>query len=438
MSSPSRRPSRRAPATIVALAATALLALLTPGCSDADSGAGDGNSRSSTTVATTTTTGSKGTTSTERPDPPEQFSGTDEEFYVAPDPLPTGEPGELIRTMAVGEAEGQVTLKIMYHSRDAQDRDRAVTGLATYPTAEPPEGGWPVVATAPGTTGVSAQCGISHLAKEAPGWGVEGVRVMTDYIGLGPVGDPLHAYLSRPSEGHAVIDAVRAARHLPDAGAGDRWLSVGHSQGGHGALSAHELSADYAPELELVATLALAPAAMLDRVYGGIDPIVTSILTVMSLYGGAGEHPEIDVDDYVTPELAAVSGVLETGCLAEITEALIPLAASGGLFKADPRRTEPTKSLVLANDVGTVAVDAPLFLVSGTADDRVVIDRVRDFYARLCDTGQVTELLIVDGATHDSIIPQTATQTAKWLNARLAGDEPVDTCAESPTAPATP
>lgn len=419
---------------------TALLALLAPGCSDTDSGVADGDARSSTTADadSSTTTSAETTTSTEMPAPPEPFSGTDEEFYVPPEPLPAGQPGELIRTMAVGEPEGQVTLKIMYHSRDAQDRDRAVTGLVTYPTAESPEGGWPVVATAPGTTGVSARCGISHQASEAPGWGVEGVRVMTDYIGLGPVGDPLHAYLSRPSEGHAVIDAVRAARHLPDTGAGDRWLSVGHSQGGHGAMSAHELSDDYAPELELVATLALAPAAMLDRVYGGIDPIVTSILTVMSLYGGAGEHPEIDVDDYVTPELAAVSGVLETGCLGEITEALIPLAASGGLFEVDPRRTEPTKSLVLANDVGTVAVDAPLFLVSGTADDRVVIDRVRDLYARLCDTGQVTELLIVDGATHDSIIPQTATQTGKWLNARLAGDEPVDTCADSPTAPATP
>ena len=364
----------------------------------------------------------------------ELFAGTDEEFYVPPDPLPAGEPGDVIRVMEVSEADGMATLKIMYHSRDAQDRDRPVTALVTHPTTKAPEGGWPVVSTAPGTVGIADHCGISHIATDAPAWGIEGVRVMTDYIGLGAVGGPPHPYLSRPSEGHSVIDAVRAVRQLPDAHAGERWLSVGHSQGGHGALSAHELADDYAPELDHVATLAIAPAAMLEEVYGGIDPIVTGVLTAMSLYGGAGEHPEIDVDDYVSPGLAA-SDVLETGCLAEITDELVGVALGGGLFTADPRTTEPARSILLENEVGTVAVDAPLFLVSGTADDRVVIDRVRDFYARLCSVGQVTELLIVDGADHGSIVPETAAETGAWLQARLDGEEPTDSCAESPTAP---
>lgn len=369
------------------------------------------------------------------PAPVELFTGTDEEFYVPPDPLPEGEPGDLIRVMEVSEAGGLATLKIMYHSRDAQDRDRPVTGLVTYPTAEAPDDGWPVVSTAPGTVGIAAHCGVSHLADQAPGWGVEGVMVMTDYIGLGVVGGPPHPYLSRPSEGHSVIDAVRAVRQLPDAHASERWLSVGHSQGGHGALSAHELADEYAPDLDHLATLALSPAAMLDRVYGGIDPIVTAVLSAMSLYGGAGEHPEIVVDDYVSPGLAAAAGVLETGCLEEITNTLVPVVLGGGMFTADPRQTEPARSILLENEVGTMAVDAPLFLVSGTADDRVVIDRVRDLYAQLCDVGQVTELLIVEGSTHGGIVPDTADQTSAWLQARLDGDEPTDSCAASPTAP---
>ncbi len=394
-----------------------ILALAAAGCS------GDDGSDSEA--------GGPSVSSAEAPAAPEPFTGTDAAFYEAPDPLPEGEPGELIRVLPVGEADGTVTVKVMYHSRDARDRDRAVTGLVTYPTAPAPEGGWPVVATAPGTVGVAAQCGISHQITEAPDWGVDGVRVITDYLGLGPVGDPLHAYLSRPDEGHSVIDAVRAARQLPEAGAGDRWLSVGHSQGGHGALSASELAGDYAPELDLVGTLALAPAAMLDQVYGGIDPIVTGILTAMSLYGGAAEHPEIDVADYVTPELAAAAEVFDRGCLEEITEALVPLSPDG-LFSADPRETEPARSILLTNDVGLVAVDAPLFLVSGTVDDRVVIDRVRDLFDRLCATGQVTELLIVEGATHGSIVPETAERTEGWLEDRLAGEPPTDSCAEAP------
>jgi pimeloyl-ACP methyl ester carboxylesterase len=414
---PSRRRSWRS--ALGALLALALLA--TAACSRGGSSPGGGD----------------GDGDGDDPPPVELFTGTDEEFYVPPDPLPAGEPGDLIRVMEVSEAGGLATLKIMYHSRDAQDRDRPVTGLVTYPTTEAPEGGWPVVSTAPGTVGIAAHCGISHIAPDAPGWGIEGVRVMTDYIGLGAVGGPPHPLQSRPTAGDSVIDAVRAVRQLPDAHAGERWLSVGHSQGGHGALSAHELAAEYAPELDHVATLSIAPAALLDKVYGGIDPIVTSVLTAMSLYGGAGEHPEVVVDDYVSPGLAA-SDVLETGCLAEITDELVAVALTGGLFTADPRTTEPARSILLQNEVGTVAVDAPLFLVSGTADDRVVIDRVRDFYAQLCSVGQVTELLIVDGADHGSIIPETAAETGAWLQARLDGEEPTDSCAESPTAPPAP
>ena len=411
-----------------ALAATMML-LGVSACSGNASSTSD-EVGSGATGQTTTTSGAEPTPFTAKP-----FDGDDAAFYVPPDPLPEGEPGELIRVMDLGEADGAATVKVMYHSRDGADRDRAVTGLVTYPTGTAPKDGWPVTATAPGTVGLAPRCGVSRQAKVAPDWGVEGVAVMTDYIGLGTEGGPLHPYFSKPSEGHSVIDGVRAARQLADAHAGNRWLSVGHSQGGHGALSAGELAADYAPELDLVATLALAPAAMFENVYGGIDPIVTGILTAMSLYGGAGEHPEIKLGDYVTDELAAASDVFTTGCLPEITDTLIPLSAGKQLFTHDPRNTEPAHQLLLANDVGEVKVDAPLFLVSGTADDRVVIDRVRDLYARLCETGQVTELLIVDDATHDSIIGETSEQTSAWLNARLDGDPPTDSCAESPTAP---
>ena len=164
---------------------------------------------------------------------------------------------------------------------------------------------------------------------------------MTDYIGLGPVGE-LHPYLSKTAEGHAVIDAVRAVRRLP-ANAGKRWLAIGHSQGGHGAIAAAELAHGHAPEFKLVGTVALAPGAMFDRVYGGIDPIVTTITTLMGLYGATSEHPDIDVTDYVTPEADEVaSSVFETGCLDEITEALIPVALAGP-FIADPRTTEPAR-----------------------------------------------------------------------------------------------
>lgn len=365
------------------------------------------------------------------PSDPEIFEGSVEDFYVLPQPLPPGEPGELIRVQQLGEVDGSVTSRVMYHSNDALGRDRAVTGIVTYPSGDAPPEGWPVISTAHGTTGVASQCAPSRSGGPAPDWGVQGVRVMTDYVGLGPV-DELHPYLSKPSEGNAVIDAVRAARQIPAANASDRWLSIGHSQGGHGALSAHELASDRAPELDLVGTVALAPGVMLDRVYGGIDPIVTTILTMMAMYGGASEHPDIDLADYLTPEAIAAAKVVETDCLDGITSALIPVAIEGP-FVADPRHTEPARSALLGNDVGHVAVEGvPLLLISGTADDRVVIERVRDLFDRLCDAEQVTEFHVLADADHSSVVTESADQVTTWIEDRLAGTDPIDSCPTQP------
>ncbi|MGH7786303.1 MAG: lipase family protein [Candidatus Binatia bacterium] len=380
-----------------------------------------------TVTSTTTPTVTPTVTPTATPTQPERFAGTVEEFYVVPDPLPPSEPGALIRLQDVSAAGGLTTLRIMYHSRDAQDRDRAVTGMLTYPDGEPPAGGWPVVSLANGTTGLASPCALSRLGRVAPTFGLAAVGVVTDYIGLGPVGE-VHPYLSRPSEGHSVIDAVRAARNLPEASAGSRWLAIGHSQGGHGALSAHELGELYAPELELLGTVSLAPAALFDRTYGGIDTVVARIVGVMALYGAAAEHPEIDPDDYVGPATAAAAAeVLGDQCLGDIIPAFLVIPAET-FYVNDPILTEPARSIALANDVGGVKVDAPLFLISGTADERVVVQRVRDLLDKLCAAEQVTEYLELEGANHDNKYSLAAAQISAWLADRLAGAPPVDSC----------
>ena len=239
---------RRAWCATVALAVAAYL----PACSS------DGPVPSASAAEEKASPATAGTAEAER------FTGDVDAFYEVPRPLPEGKPGDLIRVQEIRSDGARVTTRIMYHSTDRTGADRAVTGVVTYPTGTPPDGGWPVISTAHGTTGVASGCAPSRTTDEAPGWGVEGVWAMTDYIGLGPVGE-LHPYLSKTAEGNAVIDIVRAARQLPGSGAGVRWVSIGHSKGGHGALSAHELAGDRAPELRRVATVARGGAAMVDR-----------------------------------------------------------------------------------------------------------------------------------------------------------------------------
>jgi hypothetical protein len=58
----------------------------------------------------------------------------------------------------------------------------------------------------------------------------------------------------------------------------------------------------------------------------------------------------------------------------------------------------------------------------------VVPERVDDLFARLCETGQVTEYLVVDGADHATVGTIPAEQITAWMQDRLDGVEPVDSC----------
>ena len=203
---------RRRTSWLALVAATALVVAACSGSSDSG-----GATASTTTVKSGSTTTA---TTPDAADAPEQFSGTVDAFYEVPDPLPAGAPGDLIRVQDVKKDADTVTLRIMYHSVDAADRDRAVTGVATFPTAAPPAEGWPVVAWAHGTLGVQPACGTGHLADpfaeipEVDRLIREGfVLTATDYPGLGTPG--VHPYLFGKVEAAAVLDSVRAALGEP-------------------------------------------------------------------------------------------------------------------------------------------------------------------------------------------------------------------------------
>jgi hypothetical protein len=409
--------------TLRRFVAVAVLGVVAAGLVGCSSSASDGGAASE--AGPTTTSASSTTAAADAPEP-EQYEGDVDGFYEVPDPLPKGEPGQLIRVQDLGEAGGVRTRRVMYHSRDAEDRDRAVTGIISSPTGAPPKGGWPVTSQANGTVGLASQCALSRNGAPAGDWGVEGVHAATDYVGLGPVGE-IHPYLSGPSEGNSVIDAVRAARNLPDAHAGTRWFSIGHSQGGHGALFAGERAADYAPELDLLGTVSLAPATELTKTYGPVDEVVTRIVGVMMLYGATSEHPEIHFEDYAGPELLAADDVFEEGCLDDIINAMAPIPAET-FYAHDPLETEPAKSLLQLNQPGLVKTESPLFLAQGTEDVRVDVHRTEDFFDRVCKLGQVTDLLIVEGKDHGTIVPAAAPAAARWMNDRLAGKPAPDSC----------
>ncbi len=364
------------------------------------------------------------TTTTAAPEV-EDFTGSVEEFYRLPDPLPAGEPGDLIRTMAVEAPDGQVGIRVMYLSTDAEGDERAATGLIYHPTDAAPEGGWPVLAWAHGTSGLAAPCAPSRAPSPPPAFGVEGVLVQPDYIGLGPDGE-IHPYLNAAAEGHSVIDLVAAARSLPEVGAGDEWVVTGVSQGGHAALVTGEQAAERLPDAELLGTVAIAPGSELGEDFG--DEVQIKIITTMVLVGVAAEDPSIEVADYLDPEAAEAAAVIETGCVGDVIGALPGFAADPGYFTTDPRTSALGEEWLAENDPGRVVAEAPVLVVQGGQDILVVPARTDALIERLCGIGQVVDLLEVPEGDHDTVTGLAEDQITEWVAARFAGDEPTTTC----------
>ena len=146
------------------------------------------------------------------------------------------------------------------------------TSLVFTPNTPPPVGGWPIVVWAHGTTGVADACAPSKAALAdstkdliskllAAGY----VVVAPDYEGLGTPG--IHPFLNVKSEAFSITDAVVAARNYLSQRnllTSKKWVTVGHSQGGHAALGA----AQYASraQLDYKGTVAVAPASNLGSI----------------------------------------------------------------------------------------------------------------------------------------------------------------------------
>ncbi len=350
------------------------------------------------------------------------------DFYDAPVPLHGDRPGAVIwaEPLPVTTGANAEAWRVMYHSRDSQNRDVAVTGTIYYPTDPAPPGGWPVVSYAHGTAGMASQCAPSRNGASTGSFGVRGIVVATDYMGLGPTGQR-HAFLSGAAEGHSVIDIVRAVRQFPGAHASRHWVTVGVSQGGHASLFAGQLARAYAPELHLDGVVADAPGSGLLDTYPGDSQLVVDVITVMALYGIAVDHPQIHPEDYVTPRTAEAAKALDTGCLTETAIALAGIPHAD-LFTADPRTTSPAREAALENSPGGSPIGAPVLLVQGTADTTVVPARTDALLEKLCRCRKPIQLLTVPGGTHDNTPSLAKAEIATWLNDRLAGVHAPTSC----------
>ncbi|HSV39511.1 MAG TPA: alpha/beta fold hydrolase [Nocardioidaceae bacterium] len=357
------------------------------------------------------------------------------DFYTPPDPLQPAAAGTLIWAEQVAGLEDiqppATVWRILYHSRSRDNVDIAVSGLAVVPTAAPPDGGRPVYAWAHGTVGLGDQCAPSREPREnLPPYGgmqVErgAVLVATDYEGLGTPGIPTSTVAAAHS--HAVLDSIRAAAALPNVGGLGDVVVAGHSQGGAAALTAAEMSLTYAPELELVGVVALAPGVELPAL---VDHLATtSTGAAMALIGAVGlraGYPDLDLATMFTPSATADVARLETECLDD-TIARYQALSTSDVVANEPSTLPKLQALLAENSPGAVTPGVPVFLGHGEDDQKVPVELSDVLGGKYCALG-VSVVRHVYAGDHDAVIDEALDDAMAFIQARFDHEPVVSTC----------
>lgn len=316
--------------------------------------------------------------------PPRRRASGAEDFYLPPDPLPEGRPGDIIRAEPVdaylvpGVRLRAKAWRVLYRSTGAVGEPTAVSGTVLVPGGRPKPRA--LIGYAIGTHGIGDAAAPSRLLSRgleweasmmaaclARGWAV----AITDYQGLGTPGD--HAYMVGRCLGPNVLDAMRAAREvcpeqLPEDGPA---AIIGYSEGGAAAAWAAQLHPTYAPEINLRAVVAGAAAANVESGGESLDGTFFSFFIAYGGIGYAAAYPELELDPYLTSMSKAKIGMLREST---IVQAML----MGPRFIHAHELTSPNvlelpdwRTRLRENRLGTLAPTAPVLLHHARRDQIV-------------------------------------------------------------------
>ena len=367
-------------------------------------------------------------------------------FYDAPEDLPD-RPGVLLRhePFAREVPDGARAWRILYTTTRGEEIAVA-SGLVVVPDAAPATSAapaaHPVIAWAHGTTGFATQCAPSLLPEPftagalpaldevmAQGWAL----VATDYIGLGTEGP--QPYLIGEGEGRSVLDAVRAARELPEASLAAETVVWGHSQGGHAALWTGQLQPDYAPDVPLAGVAAMAPAADVPAVARNLPNVPGgSVFASFVAMSYSQTYPDVDLDRYVVGSARTLVREMSARCLSEpgvLVSVLTALSLDRDrpVFAQDPT-TGPLGERLAAN-VPTGPVPAPLLLAQGGADSLITAADQAGYVTALCQAGQDVDHRVYPGRDHLGLVAPDSPlieELIEWTGARLRGEPATAGC----------
>ena len=360
-------------------------------------------------------------------------------FYNVPENASASQPGDVLRveqhtnTTNFTLPPNLALSRFLYQTEDFNGSSIPASGFVLWPWAArnfPEVSGYPIVAWAHGTSGISPECAPSHIRNlwyqySAPftlalqGYVVIGV----DYAGLGVgstgVGQPItHQWGANPAGANDVFYAVEAAQKaFPRLSR--QFVVMGHSQGGGVAWAAAERQAQMHVDGYLGAVAGSPTTNYLGTAAESLQqsgPFVAFLApTVASIF------PEFRVDSWLTGPGTKILNLFQqlNGCQSVRLEVFgdpnVSYARAGWNTSWEFQKFNDLASS------GGKTISGPLLILQGTADDSVnpqtTTLAVNETCALVEDSN--VQYVLLNGATHVPALFASQQIWLDWIAARF-------------------
>jgi acetyl esterase/lipase len=354
-------------------------------------------------------------------------------------PATAQRPGDLIAADPVVQTPaGMQAWRISYWTTTDRGKLRQATGMVVAPREAIPARPRNIIAWTHGAWGVATRCAPSlspnfwRVTAGLDGIARGHVVVAPDYPGLASAG--VHPFLAGQDTGRSVLDAVRAARTIPGAAAGDRVAIWGESQGGHGALWTAQIARAYARELQVVGVAAAAPPTnLIENLRQSPNKSVKTLFTAFIGHSWSNH--------YGAP-LATLGGPQTRGIITRLAqnncvelEQKPKLGTIAGILTLQHRlrsidlgNIQPWARLARLNSPTTTSFGMPMLIGQNAKDDLIAPALTRAHARALCRSRAQLRWVDIAGLGHATSAKDSSKVTLDWIDDRFAGRRPPSDC----------
>ncbi len=335
--------------------------------------------------------------------------------------------------------DAAASMRVVTHvSRSGvNDGGTHVSTSVFVPKGSPPAGGYPIVALAHQTTGLTADCAPSQstdllgLAPTVAALLRAGyVVTLPDYQGLGKPAvtddeyNHYYPYLDSATAGYNVIDAARAT-HATVPQTSTSWAALGFREGGQAAWAANELADGYGGDLKFVGSASISPIAdvngLADAAQTGTLNDAQKVIYARYLAAIGREYKyDIELDDYRRGAAGQQWDAL-LSCRPDAPAAPAQIQAAD-LRPADAKAMSALRAYLKKTNLPQGPALAPMLVVYSDADPvspAAGTDRALD---AACKTGDVITIQKRPGAQTDPLV------ALSWIGDRFTGAPAPNDC----------